>query len=157
MVLNGNQLGALLAEYIFSGLKEKERLPEKPVFIKTIVTTELQRKIAKEYNVASFDVLTGFKYICSLMKELESENKGYEFIFSGEESFGYLIGAEVRDKDAISASLITAEMALFYKTQGLSLLDQLDKIYEKYGYFQEILISKALKGESGAQKMAVLM
>ncbi len=156
-LLSGNQLGALLAEYIFSGLKGKGALPEKPALIKTIVTTELLRKIAEQYNVACFDVLTGIKYIAGKIGEFETGDEGYQYVFGGEESFGYLIGTEVRDKDAISASLMTAEMALYYKTRGLTLLDQLDKIYEKYGYFQEILIGRVLKGESGIQIMKELM
>ena len=156
-LLNGNQLGALLAEYIFSGLKEKGALPKKATCIKTIVTTELLRRIAEEYNVVCFDVLTGIKYIAGKIREFETGDEGYEYVFGGEESFGYLIGKEVRDKDAISASLMTAEMALHYKIQGWTLLDQLDKIYEKYGYFQEILITEVLKGESGAKIMKELM
>lgn len=156
-LISGNQLGALLAEYIFSGMKEKGTLPEKAASIKTIVTTELIRKISEDYNVTCFDVLTGIKYIAEKIGEFETGDEGYEYVFGGEESFGYLIGKEVRDKDAISASLLTAEMALYHKTQGRTLLDQLDKIYEKYGYFQEVLITKVLTGESGAQIIKELM
>lgn len=156
-LLSGNQLASLLAQYIFSGLKEKGALREKPVMIKTIVTTELLRKIAEKYDVICIDVFTGIKYIAGKIGEFERGDEGYNYVFGGEESFGYLIGTEVRDKDAISASLMTVEMALYYKIRGLTLLDQLDKIYEKFGYFQEILISKTFKGESGARKISSLM
>ena len=111
VLLTGNQLGALLADYIFSSLKENNNLPEKPAFIKTIVTTELQSLIAASYGAKVYDVLTGFKYIGEKIKEFE--NQGITYLFGGEESYGYLVGTEVRDKDAISAAAMTAEMALY--------------------------------------------
>ena len=127
------------------------------VKIVTDSVSGISPELAEQYNIFCIEVLTGIKFIAGKISEVEEDAEGYQYIFGGEESFGYLIGTQVRDKDAISATLMTAEMALFNKTRGLTLLDQLDKIYEKYGYFQEILISKALKGESGAQKMDKLM
>ncbi len=156
-LLSGNQLGVLLAEYIFSGKKEKGTLPAKPAFIKTIVTTELQRKIAEKYNAVCFDVLTGFKYIGGLIREFETGCDGYEYVFGGEESFGYLIGDAVRDKDAVSAATMTAEMALYHKTNGHTLLDKLDSLYQEFGYFQELLVTKVFKGESGVRIMKKFM
>lgn len=156
-LINGNQLGALLAEYLFSGKKENGTLPSNPAFIKTVVTTDLQKEIAEYYNIACFEVLTGFKYIAAQIREFETSTEKYTYVFGGEESYGYLIGTEVRDKDAVSAATLTAEMTLYYNTQGLSIVDQLDKIYEKYGYYQEILVTKTFKGESGLKKMNTLM
>ncbi len=157
VLISGNQLGVLLADYIFSGKKDTATMPEKPAFIKTIVTTELQRRIAESYNAACFDVLTGFKYIGEKIKEFESNSEGLEYIFGGEESYGYLIGTEVRDKDAVSSAAMTAEMTLYYMSQGRTLLEQLSEIYKKYGYFKEILISKIFKGQTGAEKIKKLM
>jgi phosphoglucomutase len=157
VLVSGNQLGALLAEYIFSSRTEKGTLPAKPAFVKTIVTTELQRKIAEKYHAACFDVLTGFKYIGGLIRDFEAGDSGYEYIFGGEESFGYLIGTAVRDKDAISAATMTAEMALYNKSRGRSLLDQLDALYREFGFYQEVLINKVFRGESGVRIMNEFM
>lgn len=157
VLITGNQLGTLLAEYIFSGKKANNSLPAKPVLIKTIVTTELQRKVADDNNAITFDVLTGFKFIGEKIREFENSDEGYEYIFGGEESYGYLTGTAVRDKDAVSAALLTAEMTLYYKSKGLSILDQLDIIYKKHGYYQELLINKVFKGESGIKTMTDMM
>jgi phosphoglucomutase len=157
VLITGNQLGALLADYIFSARKEMGTMPAKPAFVKTIVTTELQRLIAEDYGATCFDTLTGFKYICEKMREFESGGEGYSYIVGGEESYGYLVNTEVRDKDAVSASAMTVEMALYHKSQGRTLLDQLRNIWNKYGYFQEALISKTFKGESGLNTMKALM
>ncbi len=156
-LVTGNQLGALLADYIFSGRKEEATLPAKPAFVKTIVTTELQRRIAESYGALCFDVLTGFKYIARKIQQLETEDQGVEYVFGGEESYGYLVGTAVRDKDAVSAAAMTAEMALYHRSQGRTVLDQLDSIYRRYGYFQEMLISKYFKGEQGLEIMRGLM
>lgn len=156
-LLTGNQLGALLADYIFSSRKEMGTLPEKPVFIKTIVTTELQRRIAETYGACCIDVLTGFKYIGAKIHEFEEDGSGRQYVFGGEESYGYLVGDAVRDKDAVSAAAMTAEMTLYHASRGRSLVGQLNAIYEKYGYFQEILVSKVLKGEAGLNAMRELM
>lgn len=157
VLINGNQLGSLLAEYVLSGLKIKGKLPENAAVIKTIVTTELQRKISEFYGVKCFDVLTGFKFIGEMIRNFESDNDRYRYVFGSEESYGYLVGTNVRDKDAISAATMAAEMTLFYKSQGRSLLEQLNTIFEKYGYFQELLISKVFEGQAGVQKIRELM
>ncbi len=157
VLITGNQLGALLADYIFSSRKEMGKLPAKPAFVKTIVTTELQRLIAQEYGALIYDTLTGFKYIGEKIREFESEENGPSYVFGGEESYGYLVNTEVRDKDAVSAATMTAEMTLYHRTQGRTLLDQLRIIWKKYGYFQEALISKTFKGESGLKTMNELM
>ena len=154
-LVSGNQLGCLLGDYIFSVLKEQGRMPAKPRLVKTIVTTELQRLIAESYGAESYDVLTGFKYIGEKIKEFESTGESY--VFGGEESYGYLVETEVRDKDAVSAAVITAEMALYDSARGMSLLEHLNDIYKRFGYFKEILISKTFKGQSGVEKIKGLM
>ncbi len=154
-LINGNQLGVLLADYIFQSRKEQGTLPKKPAFVKTIVTTELQRLIAESYGAASYDVLTGFKYIADKIKQFEQTGETY--VFGGEESYGYLATDKIRDKDAVSSAFLTAEMALYHRTRGKSLLDRLNEIYREYGYFQEILVSKAFKGMAGKEAMDGLM
>lgn len=154
-IITGNQLGSLLEDYILSTLKELNSMPLNPSIVKTIVTTELQKKIADLYGVKVFNVLTGFKYIAEKIKEFE--HTGHNYIFGGEESYGFLVGTEVRDKDAVSAAAMTAEMTLFNVNQGISVLDRLNKIYEQAGYFEEILISKVFKGESGQKTIKTLM
>ncbi len=154
-LINGNQLGSLLADYVFHSRKEQEKLPEQPAFVKTIVTTELQRLIAESYGASTYDVLTGFKYIAEKIKEFEKTGETY--VFGGEESYGYLVTDKIRDKDAVSAAFITAEMALYHRTNGKSLLDRLNEIYAEYGYYKEILISKAFKGMAGKEAMDGLM
>ncbi|MFW6207540.1 MAG: phospho-sugar mutase [Spirochaetota bacterium] len=154
-LINGNQLGVLLADYIFQSRKEQGTLPQKPAFVKTIVTTELQRLIAESYGAASYDVLTGFKYIADKIKQFE--HTGETYVFGGEESYGYLATDKIRDKDAVSSAFLTAEMALYHRTRGKSLLDRLNEIYSEYGYFQEILVSKAFKGMAGKEAMDGLM
>jgi phosphoglucomutase len=156
ILINGNQLGSLLAEYVLSGLQEKGSLPDNAAVIKTIVTTELQRRISEAYDVACFDVLTGFKYIGEKIREFE-KNNDYQYIFGGEESYGYLVGTEVRDKDAVSAATMTAEMTLYTVSRGRTLLEQLNLIFEKYGFFQELLISRVFEGQAGVQKIRELM
>jgi phosphoglucomutase len=157
VLITGNQLGALLADYILSAKKEMGTMPAKPAFIKTIVTTELQRLIAEDNGATTFDTLTGFKYIGEKIREFESDGSGFSYIFGGEESYGYLVNTEVRDKDAVSAATMTVEMALYHKSQGRTLLDQLRNIWSKYGYFQEALISKTFKGQTGLNAMKALM
>jgi len=156
-LVTGNQLGSLLADYVFSARKEMGTMPPRPILIKTIVTTELQRLIAESYGAQCLDVLTGFKYICHKMREFESQKDGPNYVVGGEESYGYLVNTEVRDKDAVSASAMTVEMALYHKSQGRTLWDQLREIWKRHGYFREALISKAFKGESGLGAMRALM
>lgn len=154
-LITGNQLGVLLADYIFSQLKEGGKLPPKPALVKTIVTTEMQRMVAEKYGAETFDVLTGFKYIAEKIREFEET--GYNYIFGGEESYGYLVGTEVRDKDAVSAAAMTAEMTLFHVSRGKSVLGRLDELYREYGFFKEILISKTLEGREGKEKIVSIM
>ena len=152
-VLTGNQTGLLLTEYMLESLKEENKLPENGVLIKTIVTTEGARKIAEAYNIEIMDVLTGFKYIGEKIREFkEAGDKTYLFGF--EESYGYLAGDFVRDKDAVIAAMLISEMTLYYKENGKSLYDALIDLYEKYGYFKETLVSIELKGKEGQEKIA---
>jgi phosphoglucomutase len=152
-VLTGNQTGLLLTHYVLSSLKETNKLPQNGVVIKTIVTTEGARRIAEDFDIELMDVLTGFKYIGEKIREFEDAgNKTYLFGF--EESYGYLAGNFVRDKDAVIASMLICEMCLYYKQQGKSLYDALIDLYEKYGYFTENLVSIELKGKEGQEKIA---
>lgn len=152
-VLTGNQTGLLLTEYVLSALKEENRLPENGAVIKTIVTTDGAKNIAKDYNIELIEVLTGFKYIGEKIQEFK-ENNNKTYLFGFEESYGYLAGDFVRDKDAVIASMLIAEMTLYYKEHGKSLYDGLIDLYEKYGYFKEALVSFELKGKEGAEKIA---
>ncbi len=157
VLITGNQLGVLLADYIFSSRKELGTLPDKPAFITTIVTTRLQSLIARKFGAQCYITLTGFKYIGGKIREFESQTDGPAYVFGGEESYGYLVNTEVRDKDAVSAATLTAEMALYHRTQGKTLLDRLREIWLEYGFFKEVTISKTFKGESGKIKMDQLM
>ena len=152
-VLTGNQTGILLTNYVLSSLKELGKLPENGAVIKTIVTTEAVRNIAKDYNVELIDVLTGFKYIGEKIKEFE-ETKSNKFLLGFEESYGYLAGEFVRDKDAVIASMLIAEMTLYYKSKGMTLYDGLMAIYEKYGFHKEQLVSIELEGKEGQEKIS---
>ena len=153
--LNGNQTGALLLDYILKRRQEKGKLPKKGFVIKTIVTSEMGRVIAKHYGIPTYDTLTGFKFICNRAEELERE--GGIFLFGYEESIGYLTGNFVRDKDAVMSAMLIVEMAAFYKKKGLTLLDVLQGLYEKHGYFLEHLESIFLEGLEGEQKMEMIM
>lgn len=152
-VLTGNQTGLLLTHYVLSALKETNSLPENGVVIKTIVTTEGARKIAEDFGIELMDVLTGFKYIGEKIREFR-ENGDKKYLFGFEESYGYLAGEFVRDKDAVIASMLIAEMTLYYKEQGMSLYEALIKLYEKYGFYKETLISIELEGKEGQEKIA---
>ena len=152
-VLTGNQTGLLLTHYVLSSLKETNKLPKNGVVIKTIVTTEGARAIAEDFDVEIMDVLTGFKYIGEKIREFE-ESGDKTYLFGFEESYGYLAGDFVRDKDAVIASMLVCEMALYYKEQGKSLYEALIELYEKYGYSKELLVSVELKGKEGQEKIA---
>jgi phosphoglucomutase len=156
-LITGNQLGALLMDYILSSRQEQGMLPDNAVVIKTIVTTELHRRIAEAHGVRCIDTLTGFKYMGEKIREFESTPGGPTYLFGSEESYGYLIGTEVRDKDAVTAAVVTAEMTLYHKSEGRSLLDALDRLYRKHGYFQEILVTKSFPGQEGFREMQALM
>lgn len=152
-VLTGNQTGVLLTNYMLSSLKELNKLPEDGAVIKTIVTTEMARKIAADYNTELLDVLTGFKYIGEKIKEFEESGRN-TYLFGFEESYGYLAGDFVRDKDAVIASMLICEMTLYYKKQGMSLYEALVNLYDKYGYYKESLVSLELKGKEGQEKIS---
>lgn len=152
-LLTGNQIGLLLSEYILMSLKEKDELNDNGVIIKTIVSTDLIEDICESYGIKHLDVLTGFKYIGEKIKEFE-ENKNYEYIFGFEESYGFLRGTFVRDKDAVIAVALISEMALYYKENGKTLICVLDDLYNKYGFSLEKLISIELKGREGKEKIS---
>ncbi|AQM59273.1 phospho-sugar mutase [Clostridium baratii] len=152
-VLTGNQTGLLLTDYILCSLKETGKLPENGVVIKTIVTTEGAREIANHYGVEIMDVLTGFKYIGEKIREFKESNEK-TYLFGFEESYGYLAGDFVRDKDAVIAGMLISEMTLYYKKKGLSLAEGLNALYEKFGFFKEELVSIELKGKEGQEKIA---
>lgn len=150
VVLTGNQTGAILLHYILSQKQAKGTLPKNGIMIKTIVTSELGRKIAESFGVSTLDVLTGFKFIGEKIMEYETTGE-FKFLFGYEESYGYLIGDFVRDKDAVQAALLGTEVTAFYKKQGMSLYDALMSIFKEYGYFLEGLRSLTLKGKDGAE------
>ncbi|CUO46036.1 phospho-sugar mutase [Clostridium disporicum] len=152
-VLTGNQTGMLLAHYMLKSLKDMDKLPENAAVIKTIVTTEGVRKIVESFGAELIDTLTGFKYIGEKIKEFE-ETSSNTFIFGLEESYGYLAGTFVRDKDAVIAATLITEMVLYYKEQGLNLYEAMIKLYEEYGFTQEELISIELQGKEGQEKIA---
>lgn len=155
-VLTGNQLGALMLEYLLSEKKVKGCLPDNGVVIKTIVTSEIGRTIAKAYGVPTIDTLTGFKFIGEKILEFE-QTKEHTFLFGYEESYGYLIGDFVRDKDAVQSAIFAAEVAAYYKAKGLTLYEGLLEIFEKYGFYQEGLESLTLKGKDGAEQISYIM
>lgn len=151
-VLTGNQTGVLLTNYILSSLKETNKLPSNGVVIKTIVTTDMAANIADNFNVELLDVLTGFKYIGEKIKEFQQTGSN-TYLFGFEESYGYLAGDFVRDKDAVIAATLITEMTLYYKSKGMSLYDALIELYNKYGYVKESLISIELQGKEGQEKI----
>ncbi|MCT4593807.1 MAG: phospho-sugar mutase [Anaeromicrobium sp.] len=155
-ILNGNQTGALLIDYILTSLKEKDELPSNGVLIKTIVTSKMGEKIGEAFDISTIDTLTGFKFIGEKIGEFE-ENNSKEFLFGYEESYGYLAGTFVRDKDAVIASMLICEMAAYYKTKGMNLYDALVNLYEKYGYFKEDLVSIKMAGKEGMEKIASII
>jgi phosphoglucomutase len=157
VLVTGNQLGALLIDYMLLSLRETGKMPKRPLVIKTIVTTELQRKIAEEYGAECIDTLTGFKYIGEKIHEFEKSKGAPQFVVGGEESYGYLVHTAVRDKDAVSAATMTAEMALYHVSQGKSLMDRMREIWKNHGYYEEVLISKYFKGPEGAAIMGRMM
>lgn len=155
-VLTGNQMGALMLHYLLTQKKEQGTLPENGIVIKTIVTSEIGRVIAESFGIPTLDTLTGFKFIGEKIQEYE-ESGEYSFLFGYEESYGYLIGDFVRDKDAVQAAIFAAETAAYYKAQGKSLYDGLQEIFEQYGYFKESLQSLTLKGKAGSEKIAEIL
>lgn len=152
VLLTGNQIGALLANYILENLSIKNELPKNGTIIKTIVTSELGYKIAKHYDVDCLNVLTGFKFIGDKIKEFEVTNE-YSFIMGYEESYGYLVGTHARDKDGVVASMLISEMAAYYNSKNMSLYEGLIELYNKFGYYKEDMISVTLKGIEGMEKI----
>lgn len=148
VVLSGNQSGAIMIHYLLSQLKEAGTLPDNGVVVKTIVTSEMGAAIARHYGAEVINTLTGFKYIGEKMTQFE-ESGQYTYLFGYEESYGYLAGNYARDKDAVLASMLIAEAGAYYKGQGKTLYDVLEELYEQYGYFQERLESRTLKGKDG--------
>ncbi|HEO1251388.1 TPA: phospho-sugar mutase [Streptococcus agalactiae] len=154
--LSGNQIGAIIAKYILEAHKTAGTLPENAALAKSIVSTELVTKIAESYGATMFNVLTGFKFIAEKIQEFE-EKHNHAYMFGFEESFGYLIKPFVRDKDAIQAVLLVAEIAAYYRSRGLTLADGIDEIYKEYGYFAEKTISVTLSGVDGAAEIKKIM
>ncbi len=151
--LTGNQVGSLLCEYMLMSLSEFGKIKSNSAILKTIVSTDIVKDICDNYNVEVLDVLTGFKYIAEKIKEFEESNN-YEYVFGFEESYGYLIGTFVRDKDAVMAISVICEMALYYKKHDKTLNCALDDLYKKYGFFSDELISIDLEGKLGQEKIA---
>ena len=155
-VISGNQTGVLLLDYLIGAKKRTGKMPEKPVALKTIVTTEMARKVAEVNGLQCFDTFTGFKFLAEKKDKLENSGEG-KVIFSYEESYGYMLGDYVRDKDAVTASLALTEMAAWYAAQGMTLADALDALYKKYGYFAEKTFNLVMPGLDGLKDMANLM
>lgn len=156
-LLTGNETGLLLLDYICSRRKANGRMPEHPVFIKTIVTMDLAEKIAAHYGVTTINVLTGFKFIGEQIGRLEQEGREKDYICGFEESYGYLTGGYVRDKDAVDAAFMICEMFAYYKTHGISLLEKLQEIYQTYGYCMNTLHSYTFEGSAGFAEMQNIM
>lgn len=156
-LMTGNEVGCMLTEYILSRKKAQGKLCANPVVVKTIVTTELIRAIADEYNAEVFDLLTGFKYIGELIEQLTDKCEEDRYEIGLEESYGYLTGTHARDKDAVNASMIIIEMAAYYKTQGKTLVDVMNALYEKHGMYLNTLLNFGFEGADGMKKMAQMM
>ena len=154
--VTGNQTGVLLLDYLIGAMKRSGRLPENPVALKTIVTTEMARKVAESNGVQCFDTFTGFKFMAEKKNALEASGEG-KVIFSYEESYGYMLGDYVRDKDAVTASMLLTEMAAWYAAQGMTLFDALNALYEKYGWYAEKTHNLVMPGLDGLRDMAKLM
>ncbi len=155
-VLNGNQVGVLLLNYILSSKKELNQLPPNGFIVKTVVTSDMSKVIADDFGVDTYETLTGFKFICHKVKEVEEKEKK-SFLFGYEESIGYLAGDFVRDKDAVIAAMLICEMSAYYHKKGLNLLQVLENLYQKYGYYEEYQQSIYLEGMEGEKKIAEIM
>ncbi|MDQ0214715.1 phosphoglucomutase [Oikeobacillus pervagus] len=155
-LLTGNQIGVLLLHYLLARKQEKGQLPENGRVFKTIVTSELGRKVAESYGISTEDVLTGFKFIGEKIEQYRQSGE-YQFLFGYEESYGYLIADFARDKDAVQAAILIVEACAFYKKQGKSLYDALQDVYEKFGYYREGLVSLTLKGLEGTKQIQTIL
>jgi phosphomannomutase len=154
-LMTGNQVASVCLAHICEALTVQGKMPDKGAFIKTIGTTELFKAIAESYGRSCFDVLTGFKYVAQKIREWEKDFNGYRFIFGGEESYGYLLGTHVRDKDALISSALICEVAIHLKVRGRTLIDYLHSLYNQYGYFYETLYSiKFPETKEGKRQMA---
>lgn len=156
-LLTGNETGIMLTDYILSNRKRLGTLPEKPIIVKTIVTSIMIERLCEKYGCELKNVLTGFKYIGEVILNLEPANETDRFVFGFEESYGYLAGSYVRDKDAVVASMLICEMAAYYKKQGKTLAQVIDAMYEEYGYYKNTTLSFSFDGAAGMQKMADIM
>jgi phosphoglucomutase len=155
--LNGNQIGALMLYYVFSIKAQKKTLPEKALVIKSIVTSPIQNAIVEHFGGTVMDTLTGFKWMAGLIRELEEKKSPYNFVFASEESFGYMPHNESRDKDGVSSMAIMSEVALYFKRKNMTLVNALDEIYTKFGFYYESLLSFDYEGLAGAQKINRIM
>ena len=154
--ISGNQTGVLVLDYLIGAMKRTGRLPARPVALKTIVTTEMARKVAQVNGLDCYDTFTGFKFLAEKKDQLEESGQG-KVIFAYEESYGYMFGDYVRDKDAVTAALMLTEMAAWYAGQGMTLADALDALFEKYGYYSERTMNLVMPGLDGLKKMTALM
>lgn len=157
VLLTANETGILLLDYICSQRKKHHKMPDNPVMMKTIVTMDMSQRIAEDYGVRTIDVLTGFKFIGEQIGMLEAEGREDSFIFGFEESYGYLSDSYVRDKDGVNAAFLICEMFCYYKTKGISLLDKLKELFDRYGYYLNTLHSYKFSGSAGAAKMEAIM
>lgn len=156
-LMSGNEVGAMMLNYLLSQKKEKGLLSENSIAVKSFVSTDLAEVIARKYNCTFKNLLTGFKYIGELITQLEAEGRSDDFVMGFEESYGYLAGTHARDKDAVVASMLICEMAAYYKTQGKSLAEVMDDIYDEFGYYYNTVSSYTFEGASGMEKMASIM
>ncbi len=156
VTLSGNQMGVLLIDYIITAKKLTGTMPEHPAVLKSVVTTEMARKVANDNGIECFDTFTGFKFLAEKIKQFE-DTGSHQYIFAFEESYGYLCGDHARDKDAVIAAMLIAEMAAYYRTQGKTLYDVMEETYKKYGFYKEETLSIVMPGVSGLQRMAELM
>lgn len=157
VLMSGNEVGAMLLNYLLSQKKEKGTLSPTAIAVKSFVSTDLAEEIAKKYNCTFKNLLTGFKYIGELITNLENEGRADDFVMGFEESYGYLAGTHARDKDAVVGSMLICEMAAYYKTKGESLVDVMNKIYEEFGYYCNVVKSYQFEGAAGMEKMAAIM
>lgn len=156
VTLSGNQVGVLLIDYVITAKKLTGTMPEHPAVLKSLVTTEMARAAAEKNGVDCFDTFTGFKFLAEKIKQFETTGS-HEYLFAFEESYGYLAGDYARDKDAVTASMLIAEMAAYYRTKGMTLYDAMQTMYEKYGYYTEQTISITMPGVAGLERMKELM
>ena len=157
VLMSGNEVGAMLLNYILSQKKEKGLLSDNSIAVKSFVSTDLAEVIAKKYNCKFKNLLTGFKYIGELVTNLEAEGRASDFVMGFEESYGYLAGTHARDKDAVVASMLICEMAAYYKTKNMNLVDVMESLYEEFGFYAHVVESYTFEGASGMEKMASIM